>query len=305
MPIFSIKQNNLEKIKEISFKNEKEIQVYTEKNLAKIFGLDFIKTEFSVGDLRIDTLAFDKESKSFVIIEYKKDKNFSVIDQGYAYLSLLLSKKADFILEYNENNDTHLKRNEVDWSQSKVMFVAPQFTKYQRKAIGFNDLPMELWEVSKYSNNTILFNQLKSPESSVSITKIGKKDSLVQKVGREVRLYKEEDHINDKPESIVKLYEELKNRILNIGDNIEIRPRKDYIGFIANTNFVDIHPKKSKITIWINLKKGELDDPKKLARDMSTIGHHGNGDYEISFNPEDDIDYMMVLVKQSYKKHSL
>ena len=65
--------------------------------------LDFISSEFSLNNFRIDTLALDKESKSFVIIEFKRDKNFSVVDQGYAYLSLMLNNKADFILEYNEN----------------------------------------------------------------------------------------------------------------------------------------------------------------------------------------------------------
>jgi len=57
------------------------------------------------------------------------------------------------------------------------------------------------------------------------------------------------------PEDIISTYEELKERILNLGDNIEIRPRKPYIGFITNTNFVDVHPQKSQIKIWINLKK--------------------------------------------------
>jgi hypothetical protein len=48
--------------------------------------------------------------------------------------------------------------------------VSPQFTKYQRQAINFRDLPIELWEVSKFANGTLLFNQLKSPETSESIT---------------------------------------------------------------------------------------------------------------------------------------
>jgi hypothetical protein len=42
---------------------------------------------------RIDTLAFDKESSAFIIIEYKKDRNFSVVDQGVAYLNLMLNNK--------------------------------------------------------------------------------------------------------------------------------------------------------------------------------------------------------------------
>jgi RecB family endonuclease NucS len=58
-----------------------------------LFELDLVKSEFELHGLRIDTLAFDNESKAFVIIEYKKDRNFSVVDQGMAYLNLMLNKK--------------------------------------------------------------------------------------------------------------------------------------------------------------------------------------------------------------------
>jgi len=52
-----------------------------------------------------------------------------VTQEGYAYLGLLLCNKAEFILEYNERKSQSLKRDDVDWSQSKVIFVSPQFTK--------------------------------------------------------------------------------------------------------------------------------------------------------------------------------
>ncbi len=305
MPIFTIKQKNeLEKVKQIPFKSEKEIQRITEENLKEIFGLEFVKSEVALGNLRIDTLAFDNETKSFVIIEYKKDKNFSVIDQGYAYLALLLNNKADFILEYNEFKNKNLKRENIDWSQSKIIFISPQFTKYQRQAINFKDLPIELWEISKYENNTILFNQLKSPEISESITKVSPRSGVVQKISKEIKVYTEGDHLRGISENILEIYEELQERVLNLGDNIEVRPRKYYIGFIANTNFVDIHPQKSQIKLWINLTKGELDDPKNLVRDVSKIGHWGNGDYEIIIKPNSDLDYIMTLIKQSYKEHA-
>jgi predicted transport protein len=305
MPFFSIKQGKLVKIKGTSFRNEKEIQIITEQNLKDIFGLEFVKSEISIGNLRIDTLAFDNETKSFVIIEYKKDKNFSVIDQGFAYLSLLLNNKADIIIEYNECKNKSLKRVDVDWSQTRVIFISPQFTKYQRQAINIKDLPIELWEISKFENNTILFNQIKPFETSESITKISSRSDIVQKVSREIKVYTEEDHLQGIPEEIVETYLELKERILNLGDNVDIRPRKLYIGFIANTNFVDIRLQKAQIKIWINLAIGELDDPKKLAMDVSKKGHWGNGDYEIILKPGSDLDYLMTLIKQSYKKHSI
>ena len=49
------------------FINEKELQTYFEKKLEMILNYKFIETEFTVGDFRIDTLAFDTETNSFRI----------------------------------------------------------------------------------------------------------------------------------------------------------------------------------------------------------------------------------------------
>ena len=133
-------------------------------------------------------MAFDNDSKSFVIIEYKRDKNFSVIDQGYAYLSLVLNNKADFILEYNENTNMSIKKDDVDWSQSRVIFISPSFSKYQQQAINFRDLPIELWEITRYQNDLIQYSRLKSPEISESINKISKSSEIVDKVTKEVKV---------------------------------------------------------------------------------------------------------------------
>src|SRR5262245_42451733 len=142
MPIYKRIGNSLQPIKERGVGLESMIQNLVEVNLLEVFGLVFVSSEFALHNLRIDTLAFDEDQKSFVVIEYKKDRSFSVIDQGYAYLALLLNNKADFTLEYNEKRQGKLKKNDIDWSQSRVVFVASSFTKYQQAAMGFQDLPI-------------------------------------------------------------------------------------------------------------------------------------------------------------------
>lgn len=137
-------------------------------------------------------MAFNPETRSFVVIEYKRDRNFSVIDQGYAYLALMLNNKADFILEYNENTGKNLKREDVDWTQSRAIFVSPAFSKYQQQAINFKDLPIELWEVTKYQDGLVQYARLKSPENSESIMKISKAGGVMEKVTKEVVVYSEE-----------------------------------------------------------------------------------------------------------------
>ena len=303
MALFNInEQGRLVQIKEFPFKLEKEIQNLTEQNLATIFGIDFVCSEFSLGNFRSDTLAFDKGSSCFVIIEYKRDKNFSVIDQGYAYLALMLNNKADFILEYNENNKNTLKRDDVDWSQSRVIFISPGFTTYQKEAINFKDLPIELWEVKRYDNKTINYNQIQTSGSQESIKTISRQDETIQKVSREIIVYTEQDHLDDISEEIKELYEKFKNAILNL-DNIEVKPKKLYIAFVSGSNIADIRIQKNSLKIWINLQHGQLDDPKGICRDVSQIGHWGNGDYELLVNSDDNLEYIISLIKQSLKKN--
>jgi len=304
MGLFTIKNNKLDRIKQTTFKLEKDIQKLTEENLQIIFNLQFVKSEFALNGLRIDSLAYDNENSCFVIIEYKKDQNFSVIDQGYAYLSLMLNNKADFILEYNENCNKNLKKDDVDWSQSRVIFISPAFSKYQQQAINFKDLPIELWEVSNYENGLVQYTRLKSPETSESIRKISKKSDVVEKVSEEVKVYTEEDFLNICSEEMKNLYAELKNKILSFDDSIEVIPKKKYIAFKSERNFIDVLPQKNKIKAWINLSKGQLNDPNKIARDVSEVGHWGNGDYEIHLSSAEELPYLLTLIKQSYEKNS-
>ena len=305
MPLFKI-GHQLYPIKESSFKLEREIQHLTEQNLKVLLRLDFIRSEFSLNNFRIDTLAFDTESKSFVIVEYKRDKTFSVIDQGYAYLSLMLNNKADFILEYNESQSQGLKRNDVDWTQSKVIFISPFFTAYQREAINFKDLPIELWEVKRYENNTIAFEQVQKLTAKESIKTISRSDETVEAVSREVRVFTEQDHLQKADSETRELYEGLKDRLLNMDDNVTVHPKKQTIGFkIENNFFCDIVIQGKALKIYPNLKSGELQDQKNVSRDVSNVGHWGNGSYEIKLTDLEDIDYISSLLKQSLRKNKM
>ena len=71
--------------------------------------------------------------------------------------------------------------------------------------------------------------------------------------------------------------------------------------FIHKKNFVDIVLYKSNLTLFLNMKKGTLNDPKKIARDVSNIGHWGNGDYEIKIKDSGNLSYIISLIRQSYE----
>ena len=305
MKLYSITNEKLKSISFNDFKLEKEIQNLIEKNLEELFNLQFVKSELTIKNFRIDTLGFDRENKSFVVIEYKKERNFSVIDQGYTYMSLMINNKSDFILEYNEISKEPLKKNDVDWTQSKVIFVSPFFTEYQKHSINFKDVPFELWEIKRYENNLLgLIQHKTTSKESIATTVTAGNNSIVNTVSKEVKIMTEEDHLNQSKvlESTKQIYVNLKERILNIGSDIEIVPRKMYLGFKRKANFFSVYIGKEVLWCWINKKKGELDDPKNICKDVSNIGHYAPGDYDLKIDQNSDLDYIMFLINQGYHK---
>ncbi|MDL1913092.1 MAG: hypothetical protein FDW93_00985 [Bergeyella sp.] len=299
MQLFIKHKNVLSGLREKPFNLEKDIQRIFEQNLNKILNLKLIKSEFIIKNNRIDTLAFDEESKSFVIIEYKRNQNYSVVDQGVSYLNLMLEYKADFIVEYNEAQKETLKRDDVDWSQSKIIFVAPSFTNFQKQSTNFSDLAIELWEIKQFENDVVVAIPIKKSKSAPSIRQVQQSEkSEISKITKEIKVYTEEDHLEGKSEGIKELYEIYKQAIVQLLPEIEIEPKKKYIAFKKQKNVVDINIQQKGLKMWINARWNEINDSKGIAKDVSTSGHWGNGDYEISVNSTHDLEYIMSLIKQ-------
>ncbi len=301
MRVFSINNSQLMAVRERGIDLEKQIQNLTEGNLETAFGLQFVASEFPLHNFRVDTLAFDKERNAFVIVEYKRDKSLSVIDQGYAYLALLLNNKGEFVLEYNERTKGSLRRQGVDWSQSRVLFLAQSFTTFQRNAINFRDLPIELWEVKVFDNATILYNQLLSPEASESIKTVTK-NQPIETVTRELKVYTLEDHVSTASQKARSLFYPLREKVLALGDDIEERPQKLYVAFRTQRNFVEIEFQKQRLKIHLDIPRPDLDDPKNISRDMKNIGHFGTGETEFVLEKPEETSYALTPIEQAYRR---
>lgn len=226
MNLYQTSKNQLHTLKEKPFKLEREIQNLFEQNFTLLTGLEFVKSEFTIKGKRIDTLAYDIQSNAFIIIEYKRDKNVSVVDQGFTYLGLMLENKADFVLTYNETLNKNLHSSKVDWSQTRVVFVSPSFTENQRLATNFKDIAIELWEIKRYENDLISITPIKKTRAAESIKPLTQKDGKIKSVTDQIKVYTEEDHLNTASDDIIELYESYKNAIQNLADDIEIVPKK-------------------------------------------------------------------------------
>jgi predicted transport protein len=190
-----------------------------------------------------------------------------------------------------------LKREDVDWSQSRVVFVSTAFTDNQIQATNFKDIGIELYEVKQFDSNLISINQIKKNASAESIKPIAQKNKEYKEVLDEIIVYTEQDHLVNVSDATNELYAKLKSALMNLSD-FEVIPKKKYIAFKKETNIVDIQLQVNALKIFLNAHYGEIDDPKKLARDVSNVGHYGNGDYQIQIDNDNDLEYIMSLVKQ-------
>ena len=212
--LYQIKNNKLSHMKVKSFNLEKDLQSLIEDNLQEILGLILVKSEFTIRQKRFDSLCFDEANKSFVIIEYKNTKSSSVIEQGYEYFSLMLNNKDTFIVEFNEKFNMSLRRQDVDWGQSKIIFIAPEFTQSQ-KNIHLSGMPFELFEIKLFEKNIVSLNKvITDSNESVNQLKSYKKNSKISQISDQIKIFKEEDLL--KWENTKELYFDLKEELSKI-----------------------------------------------------------------------------------------
>lgn len=316
MEIFKEKNNSLKSINQVPFKLEKDIQKIVEENTINLFNLQFIASEVSVGSYRIDSLCFDNENNSFVIIEYKKGSSYSVIDQGYTYLQLLLNNKADFLLIYSDFVNKVTKPGDIDWSQSKIIFISQSFNSYQKDSVNFKGLPFELWEIAKYENNLFSLNQHQTSSTETISTITSNENEKIKSVSKEIIQYEETHHTKKYKKDLVENWNSFKSLML-LEDNVNMKISKNYISFTLGNSKKTIAYFNSRVEGFkVHIVRGfirkdgketknflTLDDPKKMAKEITwkyldDVQHA----YEIMFNEDTDIDYLIFLMKQQLKK---
>ena len=307
--LFELNKNNLKEISEKNFDLEKDIQDIVESNVEKLFDLKLVKSEFIINNYRLDSLCFDEDKKSFVIIEYKKNQSYSVIDQGYSYLSAMLNNKSDFILEFNENMNASIKRDEIDWSQSRIIFISPSFSSYQKDSVNFRDMPFDLYEIKKFSNKYVSLNKLIS-ESKESINKDTKKNkSLINKVADEIKVYSEDDVLKNRNE-MRELYELLKEEVLKFQGS-ELVAARNYMTLKKNNKivaYIGVQVKNIDIGIIRRLSfKNQVDkakisyeikDPKKIFSIHKPDNRREI--YRYKFNNDKDFNFLIDVLKHAF-----
>ena len=310
MPIFDINNNlQLRTVQKTNFPLEKDLQTLIENNLITVFNCRFIASEFSTGAIhagRIDTLALSEDNNP-VIIEYKKVESSELITQSLFYLHWIQDHKGDFEIAAQKVLGNNI---EIDWSDIRVICIAPNYKKYDLHAVQVMGANIELWRYQLFSNQSLYLEEVfHNTTSNTPVTlnqtaknpvmvAAGKKAAITRNIGQ----YTIESHLQNKSKEVIELMEALQDMIIGFDDSIEEIPKKYYIAYKSTQNILTVEVRLRNLKIYLKLKPEDIPVNTPNYRDVSNIGHHGIGDVEFTITNLNELIDTKPFIELAYNR---
>lgn len=311
MAIFEIDKGKARRVRLSEFKLEKDLQKLVEGNLEIIFNCRFIASEFSTGNIhsgRIDTLALSEDNNP-VIIEYKKVASSDLINQSLYYLHWIKDHKGDFQIAANKALGEII---DVDWSDIRVICLAPEYKKYDLHAVQVMGANIELWQYKTYENGILNIEEVYKRTASVTPSSqetndFSGKNPVMVEAGRKAALtrktasYTVEEHYEGLSEDMQELFNSVRDYIIDLDGSIEEAPKKKYVAYKTSQNFACLQASKNRIIIYLKLDPSQISPIPKQGRDVKEIGHFGTGDFELTIKDLKDFEETKYLISEAYK----
>ena len=175
---------------------------------------------------------------------------------------------------------------------------------------GFKDSPLQL---NKDVKETEIWNEKAINRRADRLAKIATKvwimpdlsKDIVDKysdISKRTSGFRIEDHIHLSHSSAMRpVFEILRKDILNIDPVVTEEFLKLYVAYKAETNFTDVVPQANALRVTLNLPFQNIDDPRRICKDVSNVGRWGNGDVEFKLSSVEEIPYAISLIEQSFE----
>lgn len=313
MPLFRMESGRkaVEAVEQTNFASEKELQSLVENNLPTVFSCRFVATEFSTGRQhagRIDTLALSEDDNP-VIIEYKISESSDLVNQSLFYLSWLNDHRGDFHVAAQRALGRDIS---VDWSDIRVMCIAPNYRKYDLHAVEMMGANIELWRYRLFVDGALSLEEVfrrsytgtaqtaqeNHPAKDPTMVAAGRKAAITRATGT----YTVEQRLEGKPENIRDLALAVQDYVMGLDPAMEENPKKFYIAYKTSQNIVCMEVQKSKILLFVKLDPKTLPDMPAIGRDVANIGHYGTGNLELTLKTSNDFDAAKPLISSAYNK---
>lgn len=242
------------------FKSEYILHRLTQRNLQKLFNLEFVASERRYGKCILDNIAIDEENKTLVIIEYKNKFDSNVLKQAENYLKKVKkSTEGKIIRDYDEYGD-ETEPKEFEFDNIRVMIIGPEFSKCQ-----IIDSPsnFEIWKVSLYDDCSVTYENMKKKDKIIVLN--------IDEI--DLRVTEEDTEKNCGAEENWDFYCAFKDRILGKYKN-KVNPRflVDGVSFRKNNKIVCIIDLNIKSKIKIRYFSDTIKEEKNEKYEIENIG---------------------------------
>jgi predicted transport protein len=299
MTLFQISKNNsLAHVDQAKFKNEKALQGLIEANLESVFLSRFVATEFQTGLLhggRIDTLALSEDNNP-VIIEYKVVSSSELVNQALYYLSWIHDHKGDFELAARK---TLGSKTVVDWSDVRVICLAPSYKKFDLHAVQVMGPSIELWTYRLFANGALYLEEIQQKDLAPSASGDSGKKAVVT---HKTTSYTFEERIQGKPKDIQAIALAVQEYVTSLDPTIEERAKKLYVAYRTTQNIVCMEMQNKKVLLYLKLSPRDVTEQTGFIRDVTEIGHFGTGDIEVTITSLEDLEKARPLIQMAYEK---
>lgn len=282
---------------------EKSLQDLIERNLETFLGVRFLASEFSTGREhggRMDTLGID-ENGCPVIIEYKRATNANVINQGLFYLDWLVTHRGDFEMLVLKTFGQKAAES-VEWSAPRLICIAGDFSRYDEHAIKQMNHNIELIRYVRFGENLLMLEQVNAVSASLSSSAAQSDAGGGAGQGRG-RVKSITDYLAQADQELTDRYEALREYLVNLGDDVQMKTLKLYIAFKRIKNFacVEVHTRTRNILVYLKVDPDTVELEDGFTRDVRTIGHFGTGDLEVTLKSAADFERAKPLFDRSYE----
>jgi predicted transport protein len=306
MPLFGMVKGSLNAVAQSNFKDEKSLQRLIEQNLGVVFNCRLVATEFSTGQQhagRIDTLALSEDDNP-VIVEYKKVESSELITQSLFYLAWLRDHHGDFEIAVQKALGP---KTPVDWSDIRVICIAPNYKKYDLHAVQMMGANIELWSYRLFANDTFYLEEVFQRSVALSGQQQGVKNPVMVAAGKKAAITKAnaswtfQQHIDNKPTPVRDLALAVQEFMMGLDPSMEEAPKKLYVAYRTTQNIVCMEVQKQKLLLFLKLDPKKVPGPKGLARDVSDVGHFGTGDLEVTVRTAADLEAAKPYLTKAYE----
>jgi predicted transport protein len=146
---------------------------------------------------------------------------------------------------------------------------------------------IELIRYAKYGNEFLLLELVGRAEAAAPSAPEPYKDA--------------EEWLATVPAPLLDVYHATRTFLLSLGDDVQMNTLKLYFAFKRIKNFACVEVLAKKLRVFVKVDPSSIKLEPGFTRDVTTVGHWGTGDLEITLCSLDDLERAKPLLLKSYE----